>query len=229
VLALLPMGAPGLGAGPPVRGQPRPPQCDPVSERDRVSVGARIDTGQYTLTLVATAGPSDGASARGSLWLLSTTAAHDSAVAAGSSHPVPETPGVPLYGAIDVDLAGVGAPVATDAGASTPGAHSFDAWRPGVVVWRDADSSSAAARWRVFIATVRNDRQGCDRGSACGDRALSDGPGIRLDVHKVDASGFAGDWRPVAHSAAHGYFCAAPVRYYSRYKSRNLAKPPSAH
>lgn len=228
-LALLPMLGSGLDGPLPQRFQPRPPQCDPVSERNRVPVGARIDTGEYTLTLVATTGPSQGALARGSLWLLSTAAARDSAVAAGSSHPVPETPRVPLYGATDVDLGGVSAPASGETVAGSPGAHSFDPWRPGVVVWQDADSAGVTARWRLFIGTVRNDRQSCDRGSACGDRPLTDGPGIRLDVHKVEPSGFAGVWRAAAKSMVTGYFCAAPVRYYSRFKTRNLAKPPSPH
>jgi hypothetical protein len=200
-----------------------------VSEHDLVPATASVDTGQYTLTLVATAGPSAGASARGSLWLLSTTAARDSEIAAGSSHALPATARVPLYGGTNVDLAGVGAPVPVEARSGSPGAHSMDPWRPGVIMWRDVDSAGQAATWRLFIATLRNDRQACDRGTACADRPLTDGPGVVLDVHKVEKGGFAGAWRPVAPGDARGYFCAAPVQYYSRFKSRNFATPPATH
>jgi hypothetical protein len=209
--------------------QPRPPRCDPVSDRDHLAADVRIDTGQYTLTVVATGGPSDGASVRASLWLESATAAHDSEVASGQRNPLRDTVRVPLYGATDVDFAGVSAPVSTGAaGEAVPGSHSFDPHRPGVIVWHRVDTTRAEATWRLFIGTTDNDRRACDRGDACADPPTA-GPGVALDVHKIDASGFAGEWRPITAGAAHGYFCAAPVRYFSPYKTRSLARPPRPH
>jgi hypothetical protein len=226
-LMLLTMFTPGVVGLRPAGPQPRAPRCEPVSDHGRIPVGARIDTGQYTLTVVASTGPSEGASARGNLWLVSMAAVHDSAVAAGTSDPIRVSPDVPLYGATDVDLAGVSAPV-QDGGAA-PSAHSLDPSRPGVVVRYRVDSTSGSADVRLYVATTRNDRRGCDRRGACPDPEPGGGPGVVFDVHKLDEAGFAGAWQPVASGAAHGYFCAVPVRYYSRYKSRNLAQPPKPH
>jgi hypothetical protein len=188
-----------------------------------------MDTGQYTLTIVATAGPSDGASVRGSLWLESATAARDSAVAPSGGHAVSDTARIPLYGATDVDLAGVSASPLGGVADAAPSPHSLDPRRPGVLVWRRVDSARVEATWRLYIATTDNDRRACDHGGACDDRVPTDGPGVALEIHKLDVNGFAGNWRLIAAGPVHGYFCVAPVRYYSPYKSRNLARPPRAH
>jgi hypothetical protein len=55
------------------------------------------------------------------------------------------------------------------------------------------------------------------------------GPGVVLDVHKMGSDGVAGSWQAAASSDIHGYFCAAPVRYYSPYQSRYLPQGPQPH
>lgn len=205
--------------------QPRPPRCSPVSERDVISADAAIDTGQYTLTLVATAGPSAGASAQGGLWLVSS---RGTGAATGGSHGARGRPELPLYGATAVDLAGVSAPVAED-NSTVPSPHSLNPQRPGVLVRYRVDSANASGVWRLYIATYRNDQRVCHPGTACWDRASEEGPGVVLDVHRLDTNGFAGSWRPVAAGDARGYFCAAPVQYYSPFKTRPVPTPPQSH
>ena len=209
VLLLAGLAAPdGTGRSVPTL-QPRPPRCAPVSEHDLVSVDAEIDTGQYTLTLVATAGPSAGASAQGGLWLVLPRGARDSGGAPSASHAARARPELPLYGATAVDLAGVSAPIAADSSA-VPSPHSFDPQRPGVLVRYRVDASTAGGVWRLYIATNRNDQRACHLGTTCWDHASREGPGVVLDVHKIDTSGFAGLGSPWPRADAHGYFCAAP-------------------
>lgn len=208
--------------------QPRPPRCTPVSDHDLVSVDAEIDSGQYTLTLVATAGPSAGASAQGGLWLVLPRGARDSGGAPSSVHAVRRRPELPLYGATAVDLAGVSAPIPAD-GSGVPSPHSFDPQRPGVLVRYRVDTSNAGGVWRLYIATSRNDQRACHLGTTCWDHASREGPGVVLDVHKIDTSGFAGSWHSLAAGDAHGYFCAAPVQYYSPFKTRSVPRPPPTH
>jgi hypothetical protein len=200
--------------------QPRPPRCSPVSDRDLISVNAEIDTGQYTLTLVATAGPSAGASAQGALWLVMPRA--------GAARATRGRPELPLYGATAVDLAGVSAPLPTDS-STVPSPHSLNPQRPGVLVRYRVDTTNTAGVWRLYIATSRNDQGVCHPGTTCWDDASEEGPGVVLDVHKIDTSGFAGSWHPMAKGDARGYFCAAPVHYYSPFKTRSVPRPPLTH
>jgi hypothetical protein len=205
--------------------QPRPPRCAPVSDRDLISVDAAIDTGQYTLTLVATAGASAGASVQGGLWLV---LPRGGASAASGSRVAHGRPDLPLYGATAVDLAGVSAPIPGN-GSTVPSPHSFNPQRPGVLVRYRVDTTNAAGVWRLYIATNRNDQQACRPGTTCWNRASQEGPGVVLDVHKIDTSGFSGSWRPMAGGDARGYFCAAPVHYYSPFKTRSVPRPPLTH
>src|ERR1700689_3827439 len=84
-----------------------PFSCDAVSARDVIAPAARIDSGEYTFTLVATGGPSSGASVRGRLWLRRSSTLDTSAVASARAL-VADTARIPLYGAANVDLSGVG-------------------------------------------------------------------------------------------------------------------------
>jgi len=228
MLALLAMTAAAYAPARPPSPQPPIPRCEPVSDRDRVAAGATIDTGQYTLTVSATSGPSEGASARGSLWLRSTTAAFDSAAKAGAPWPA-YSPDVPLYGATDADLVGASAlPAAAATGSGVPGPRSFDPRRPGVLVWRHVNAARDDAEWRLYIATPANGSQRCIAEGDC-DASARAGSGVVFDIHKVTASGFAGSWQLDAASRARGYFCAARLQYYSPYRSRNLAQPPRPH
>ena len=58
-----------------------PFSCDAVSARDVIPPLARIDSGEYTLTLIATGGSSSGALVRGRLWLRRTSMLDTSTVA----------------------------------------------------------------------------------------------------------------------------------------------------
>ena len=194
-----------------------------------VGPGALIDTGQYTLTLVATGGQSGGASVRGGLWLTAEGVTHDSGGSAKASHKAPGRPLEAQYGATEVDLTGVGASVTSDSANQAPSAHSVSADRPGVLVWHHTDIAHSSPAWRLLIATVNNDRQACKRGDACWDVMPSTGPGVVLDVHRVGATGFAGSWSSAGSGDVRGYFCAAPVRYYSPYQSHYLPQGPQPH
>jgi len=193
--------------------QPRPARCDAVSERDLLLPGSTIDTGQYTLSLVATTGPAAGASVRGQLWLEYTHTQSDAAP--------PSYPHVPLVGGTDADLGGVGA------GATL--AISPDSERPGVVVTHDVPSRSAAPTWRLYLATSLSDRRHCDWEGPCGHHDPTSGAGVVLDIRKIGEGAFAGRWHAVGQRAAGGFFCAAPVLYYSPFRTRSYARPPAVH
>ena len=209
--------------------QPRVPACNLVSNSDVVPPGAAIDTGQYTLTLVATGGQSTGASVRGGLWLTAQGVTHDGAAA---TQPHRVTQGRPLeaqYGSTEADLTGVGISVSSGSANQAPSAHSAGSERPGVVIWHRGDSARSSPAWRLLIATVSNDRQTCKPGDPCWDVMPTSGPGAVLDVRRIGADGLAGSWRSAASSDVHGYFCVVPVRYYSPYQSRYLPQGPQPH
>jgi hypothetical protein len=214
----------------PLRDQPRVPACNAVSSQDVVGPDAAIDTGEYTLTLVATGGQSSGASVRGGLWLTAQSATHDSGGSAvKAAHAGLGRPLEAQYGATEVDLTGVGASVKSDSANQAPSAHSVSPDRPGVLVWHHTDIAHSSPAWRLLIATVNNDRQACKRGEACWDVMPAAGPGVVLDVHRVGANGLAGSWRSAGSADVRGYFCAAPVRYYSPYQSHYLPQGPQPH
>lgn len=210
--------------------QPRPPACNAVSHQDMVGGGGMIDTGQYTLTLVATQGKSSGASVSGGLFLTAPQGvAHDSMGAAKASKAAPGRPLEAQYGATEVDITGVGAAVASDGASEAPSAHSASPERPGVLVWHRSESTHASPAWRLLIATSHNNRVTCKRGDTCWDSMPAEGPGAVLNIHKVDANGLAGWWHAVGATETGGYFCIAPVRYYSPYQSKYLPSGPTPH
>jgi hypothetical protein len=218
IMTLTGVAVAGAGAVTPVAG-PRPPVtavpiaavCDPVSDHDVVASDARLDSGEFALTLVATAGPSAGASVRGRLWLRRSSGLDTTAVSA-ERRLAADAARAPLYGAVNIDFGGVGAPVLVAEGRA-PDPRSFDPTRPGVLVVRRVDSG-AIAQWRLLVATTSNDRRLPCRSDEC-PPAPAGGPGIVLTVAKITRDGFAGEWRPPGQGGPeHGYFCAAPVRYY---------------
>jgi hypothetical protein len=187
--------------------------CDPVSERDRPALDARVDTGEYALSLVATSGLSAGSAVQGRLWLRPTSALDTSprplhrALARDAAH-------IPLYGATVVDFAGVGAPPLPAPGGSAPDPRSFDPRRPGVVVTHDTGGSPPVARWTVLIGTTANIREtACGPDGPCPPRP-ADGVGVGLTVRKIERGAFAGGWAVVGRTDPGGFFCAVPVRYY---------------
>jgi hypothetical protein len=209
--------------------QPRTPACNLVSNSDVVAAGAAIDTGQYTITMVATGGQSTGASVHGGLWFTAQGVTHESAGTAQPHRPAPGKPLEAQYGSTEVDLTGVGVSVSSGSASQAPNAHSVSSDRPGVLVWHRGDSAHSSPAWRLLIATVSNDTQTCKRGDPCWDVMPTSGPGAVLDVRRISADGLAGSWRSAASSDVHGYFCVVPVRYYSPYQSRYLPQGPQPH
>ena len=144
-----------------------PFSCDAVSARDVIPPLARIDSGEYTLTLIATGGSSSGASVRGRLWLRRTSMLDTSAVPATRALAA-DTARIPLYGAVNVDLAGVGVSVATGTSGAVPDPRSFDPMRPGVIVAHHLSKAIGEGRWRLLIGTAANDRRAaCDSAGDC--------------------------------------------------------------
>jgi hypothetical protein len=187
-----------------------------------------MDTGEYTMTMVATTGPSAGASVTGRLWLVSTTTARDSEILAGAHKPLGDTARVPLYGASNADFFGVSA-LTTHSTQIAPRSQSFNPLRPGVIVSHLVDGDPA---WVLLIETTANDRTACDSADACTATRPTTGPGVALEVHKITRNGFAGIWHTVDQgsvNAAKGYFCAAPTQFLPQFKSQtgHIAQPDS--
>ena len=188
--------------------------CDAVSPRDIISPLSRIDSGEYTLTLIATGGSSSGASVRGRLWLRRTsmldTAAATRALAA-------DTARIPLYGAVNVDFAGVGVPVTAPATGAVSDPRSFDPMRPGVLVAHHTSRAIGEGRWRLLIGTTANDRRtACDSAGDCPPTPAV-GSGLALRVSRIGRGDFAGNWTAISATdgdGARGYFCAVPVHYF---------------
>jgi hypothetical protein len=204
-----------LASVPPHGGRDGAPfRCDVVSDRDIISPAARIDTGEYTLTMVAASGPSSGASVRGRLWLRRTGALDTSSVTRARALAA-DSARIPLYGATIIDFSGVGAPVAESASSTASDPRAFDPMRPGVLVTHHTGKAIGDGRWRLLIATTANDRSTpCDSAGDCPATPVS-GSGIALTVRKVDPSGFAGGWAPVGgDGGVRGFFCAVPVHYF---------------
>lgn len=195
-------------------GEAAPYRCDAVSDRDIISPAARIDSGEYTFTMVAASGPSSGASVRGRLWLRRTSSLDTSSVARLRALAA-DTARIPLYGATIIDFSGVGAPVAERASGPVADPRSFDPIRPGVLVTHHTGKAIGDGRWRLLIGTTANDRPTpCDTAGDCPPTPAS-GSGIALTVRKIDPSGFAGGWQPVGgEGGTRGFFCAVPVHYF---------------
>jgi hypothetical protein len=186
-----------------------------VSARDVIAPASRIDSGEYTFTLVATGGPSSGASVRGRLWLRRSSTLDTSAVASARAL-VADTARIPLYGAANVDLSGVGiAAIGSGASDGAPDPRSFDPMRPGVVVTHHTSQATGEGRWRLLIGTTANDRRSpCDTAGECPPTPVA-GSGLSLSVSRIDPAEFAGNWAAVGgDDGARGYFCAVPVHYF---------------
>jgi hypothetical protein len=204
-----------LASAPPHRVRDAAPfRCDVVSDHDILAPAARIDTGEYTFTMVAASGASSGASVRGRLWLRRTSALDTSSVPRERALAA-DTARIPLYGATIIDFSGVGAPVAETASSTVSDPRSFDPMRPGVLVTHRTGKAIGDGRWRLLIGTTANDRRTpCDTASDCPPTPAS-GSGIALTVRKIEPSGFAGGWAPVGgDGGVRGFFCAVPVRYF---------------
>lgn len=205
----------------------QPPRCQPVNPHGLVPASAAIDTGEYTLTMVAGEGPSAGASVTGRLWLVSSTTARDSQILSGAHAPLGGTARMPLYGASNADLFGVSALVTHGTPQPEPRSDSFDPLHPGVIVSHLADGDPT---WVLLIGTTANNRARCDSVNACSSQRPESGPGVALEVHKITPNGFAGVWHTLnqgSANAAKGYFCASPTQFSPQFKSQtgHIAQP----
>jgi hypothetical protein len=191
-----------------------PFSCDAVSARDVIAPTARIDSGEYTFTLVATAGPSSGASVRGRLWLRRSSTLDTSALASVRALAA-DTARIPLYGAANVDFSGVGIAIGSSASNGAADPRSFDPMRPGALVTHHTSRATGEGRWRLLIGTTANDRHApCDTAGECPPPPAA-GPGVVLSVSKIVREQFAGGWTAVGgEDGARGYFCAVPVHYF---------------
>jgi hypothetical protein len=191
-----------------------PFSCDAVSARDIIAPASRIDSGEYTFTLVATGGPSSGASVRGRLWLRRASTL-DTSAAASARALAADTARIPLYGAANVDFSGVGIPIGNGESNGAPDPRSFDPMRPGVVVTLHTSKATGDARWRLLIGTTANDRRApCDSAGECPPTPVA-GSGLSLSVARIEVAQFAGSWTAVGgEDGARGYFCAVPVHYF---------------
>jgi hypothetical protein len=205
------------------------PRCEPVNPHGVVPAAAAVDTGEFTLTLVATSGPSAGASVTGRLWLVSTTTARDSEILSGTRAPLGDTARVPLYGASNVDFFGVSA-LDSHSSQIVPRSQSFNPLHPVVLV---SHLPAGDPAWVLLVGSSANDRVACDSANGCSASRPTSGPGAALEVRKITPHGFAGIWHTVNQdttnqSAAKGYFCAAPPQFSPIFKSQtgHIAEPP---
>ena len=157
--------------------------CEPISERLQAGATLAGMAGPYRLTLVEVVDGTDARSAQGTLTLHQQPPGLDSLGPAST----------PLYGFTDVNLRTVGAHRVGDPASENPQA-------PGVLVLE----SDRGGKRRILL------RLGADANRR--DTALFDGAYTVLEVHKIDADGFAGRWRSGLRGLrSKGYFCASRV------------------
>ncbi len=161
-------------------GQSDPQACSPV-ETPASSVAADGLAGRYTVRLVSTAGERRGATAQGTLELMT-----QEGPVQGADGLVDTTFRYPLYGSAELDFAAVGATVPGNAASSDPaGPGVLVIQRPGGVMLRLGSEAN---------------RQGVRR---------FDGGFTVLQVQQVTEQGFAGTWRSaVGLEESSGHFCA---------------------
>jgi hypothetical protein len=164
-------------------GQADPKACAPV-ESPSAEVRADGLAGRYTISVVATAGAKQGASAVGRLELMANDSAHR--IMERTDGSADTTFSFPLYGTAEVDFSAVGA--------TTPGnVGSSDPLSPGVLVIQRPGGVM------LRLGSEAN-RRGVRR---------FDGGYTALQVQQVTEQGFAGTWRSaVGLEESGGHFCA---------------------
>ncbi len=150
--------------------------------------------GQYRLTLVATRGERSGNTVQGRLWLHEQQSGLRSITIPGAG-PIPNAT-MPLYGATDTDLEGVG-------GLRLGDPMSLDPMSPGVAVLEQRGSEKDAhteITLRLGSAANRRDVQAFDGGF------------MALYVRWIEEGRFGGAWASgVTGRESEGYFCAVGV------------------
>lgn len=171
-------------------GQAEPQECAPVATGLPADASADGLGGEYQLRMVATSGGKSGSSVDGRLRLLP----HDSSMRRLTlpGRTVDTATIVPLYGAAEIELSGIGAEHAGDLA-------SLDPARPGVAVFQSSAPSAAGSRIMLRLGSEANRR----------DRLRFDGAYTVLRVRRISKDGFAGNWEsgaPLPRSG--GHFCA---------------------
>jgi hypothetical protein len=178
----------GWGACP---GRAPAPAAAPCTAADReLEAGTRADAlaGAFRLTLVATRGPRADDSASGDLRLQPF---------GGRPVPLPASEGVryALFGAAEVEIAGVGA-------VSRGAVDIDDAARPGVLAMEWTNASAGTNEITLRFGSDANH----------GAQVPFDGAYLALQVRAVSADGFAGTWESGAgQPQAGGHFCAVRI------------------
>jgi hypothetical protein len=184
----------GMAAGcGPQPGQAAPQECAPVTTELPAEASADGMAGEYQLRMVATSGTKTGGSADGRLRLLAQDSSMRRLTLPGGIRDTATV--VPLYGAADIDLSGLGAVYAGDLA-------SLDPMRPGVVVFESSAASAGGSRLMLRLGSTANQR----------DLLRFDGAYTVLRVRRVSSDGFAGNWEsgaPLPRSG--GHFCATKV------------------
>lgn len=166
-----------------------------------------LRAGVYQITLAATRGPRSGEQAVGTLWLVRTSGSDSSP----RFHTRPtryDSLETPLYGALDLDFAKIGATVfPTDT--MVPRPSSRDPVRPGVLVmmqnWQHPQLPHVPMLLVGSFTNIRDEPDGL---------VSFDGPGIVLVVRRVMGVAFTGTWEEAGRNAnpGSGFFCADSAR-----------------
>jgi hypothetical protein len=183
--------------------------CEPVTESQQSFEGARITPGEYLITFVATKGNKSGSAVSGRMWL-TPTSRRDKSPRTGESAPTNEDSArVPLYGAIDVDLSRVDAPMGDSDKISDP--MSRDPIYPGVLAHVIDFYNAPKGQIALLIGTVSNQRT---------DNLYTDGAGIGLFVKKLDDDAFSGSWGPwgILNGWKRSFLCS-PTKQVTRRSS----------
>ena len=142
--------------------------------------------GKYRLTLIAGRGSRVGARATGTLTLFPTSGA-DRSPTTPNGRAGADTAAYPMYGATNLDLTRVGAPLMPDV--FFPAPTSLDPLRPGVLVHVDyAHGRADASSIELLIGTRENLRD--NHGFV-----MTDGAGIVLSVCRIIRGRVVGEWR----------------------------------
>ena len=169
-------------------------QCSPVAGSLSTGTTAEGLAGQYRLTLVATRGERSGNTVEGRLWLHELQGELRS-LTMPDGGPIPNAT-MPLYGATDADLEGVG-------GLRLGDPMSLDPMSPGVAVLEQRGSEeNPRTEITLRLGSAANRR----------DVLRFDGGFMALYVRWIEEGGFGGAWASgVTGRESEGYFCAVGV------------------
>ncbi len=185
VSAMLAVGACG--------GQAAETGCSPPTGTLLADASAAGLAGEYRVTIVATAGPAVGDTARGTLSLQ--PHAEEMQQVPGAGGAVNPNFVTPVFGALDVDI--------TRLGAVRLGAlGSLDPNMPGVIVIERVGGAGEPKSILLRLGSEANRR----------DMQRFDGGYTVLEVQTLSDDSFAGFWRSgVTRTQAEGFFCAVRV------------------